>query len=74
MDLPSSGCYIAPADFHLHPCPNYRDPLSLVTDYRLGQRFDVYAGIAWSKVADGIASGYLYTSNINPTIGLRFKF
>lgn len=55
-------------------CSGTENVVSLVTDYRLSRRFDVYAGIAWSKVADGIASGYLYTSNINPTIGLRFKF
>jgi hypothetical protein len=29
----------------------------------------------YSGVSDGVANGYLYyTSNVNPTIGLRFSF
>jgi predicted porin len=65
-----SGC----SDIVSAACSGTERIASFVTDYRLSQRFDVYAGIAWSKVADGVASGYLNTSNINPTIGLRFKF
>jgi hypothetical protein len=28
----------------------------------------------WSGVRDGLANGYLYKNNWNPTIGLRFQF
>ncbi len=28
----------------------------------------------YSGVHDGMASGYLYSTNINPTLGVRFKF
>jgi hypothetical protein len=28
----------------------------------------------YSGVHDGAASGYLYSTNINPTIGVRYKF
>jgi hypothetical protein len=28
----------------------------------------------YSAVSDGVASGYIDTSNINPTIGIRFVF
>jgi len=28
----------------------------------------------YSQVKDGLASGYLNTTNINPTVGVRFKF
>jgi predicted porin len=55
-------------------CSGTENIVSFVADYRLSQRFDTYFGVAWSKVADGLASGYLQTSNINPTLGLRFKF
>ncbi len=55
-------------------CSGTESIVSFVADYHLSQRFDTYFGIAWSKVADGLASGYLQTSNINPTLGLRFKF
>jgi predicted porin len=48
---------------------------SLDADYRLSRRFDVYAGIMYSSVSDGVANGYLFdTTNINPTIGVRYSF
>jgi hypothetical protein len=28
----------------------------------------------YSAVHDGMANGYLYTTNINPTLGVRYKF
>jgi hypothetical protein len=28
----------------------------------------------YSAVHDGMASGYIYTTNINPTVGVRYKF
>jgi hypothetical protein len=28
----------------------------------------------YSGVHDGVASGYLETTNINPTVGVRYKF
>ncbi len=43
--------------------------------YAFTKRFDGYAGAMWSAVYDGVANGYLFqTNNINPTIGVRFKF
>ena len=27
-----------------------------------------------SGVHDGVASGYIYTTNINPTVGVRYRF
>jgi hypothetical protein len=43
--------------------------------YRFTRRLDGYAGIMYSAVSDGLASGYLYdTTNINPTIGVRYTF
>jgi predicted porin len=48
---------------------------SLDATYRFTKRFDAYAGFMYSAVSDGVASGYLfYTTNLNPTIGLRFTF
>ncbi len=43
-------------------------------DYRLTKRFDVYAGAMYSKVSDGLASGYLKTNTVDPMVGLRFQF
>jgi predicted porin len=44
-------------------------------DYFFNQHFDAYAGAMYSGVHDGVASGYdFHTTNINPTIGVRYKF
>jgi predicted porin len=48
--------------------------MTLVFDYRLSKRFDVYAGSMYSGVQDGLANGYLFKTNIATTAGLRFKF
>jgi predicted porin len=47
---------------------------SIMGDYLLTKRFDTYAGMMWSNVSHGLANGYLNTTNLNPTIGLRFSF
>ena len=43
-------------------------------DYYFNQHFDAYLGAMYSGVHDGVASGYFYTTNINPTVGVRYKF
>jgi predicted porin len=55
-------------------CSGTEDVMSLVLDYRLSKRFDVYAGTMYSGVQNGLANGYLFTTNIATTAGLRFKF
>jgi predicted porin len=55
-------------------CAGTLDAASAMVDYRITRRFDVYAGVMWSKVAGGLASGYLNFQNIGPTAGLRFQF
>jgi hypothetical protein len=56
-------------------CSGSFEAYSVDFDYRFTRRFDAYAGIMYSGVSDGLASGYLYyTTNVNPTIGVRFMF
>jgi predicted porin len=55
-------------------CSGGLEAFSLDADYRFNVHFDTYVGAMYSGVHDGLASGYLYTSNINPTIGVRYKF
>lgn len=55
-------------------CSGTLDAYSLMGDYRLTARFDVYAGAMFSKVSDGLANGYLHTSTLNTMTGFRFKF
>ncbi len=55
-------------------CSGSLEAFSFDADYRFNVHFDVYLGAMYSGVHDGLASGYLYTTNINPTIGARYKF
>ncbi len=48
--------------------------LSALIDYRPLKRLDVYAGLMYSQASGGIASGYIHSDNIDPTIGLRLSF
>jgi predicted porin len=47
---------------------------SFDADYHFNRHFDAYLGAMYSGVHDGAASGYLYSTDINPTIGVRYKF
>lgn len=55
-------------------CSGQLDAVSLVADYRFAKRFDAYVGAMYSKVANGLSNGFLNTSTVDPTIGLRFTF
>jgi predicted porin len=55
-------------------CSGQLDAVSFLADYRFAKRFDAYAGIMWSEVSNGLASGFLQRSSIDPTVGLRFQF
>lgn len=55
-------------------CSGGLDAFSFDADYRFTKHFDAYVGAMYSGVHDGAASGYLTTNNINPTIGVRYKF
>ena len=55
-------------------CAGSLDALSFLVDYRPLKRLDLYAGVMLSNVYRGLASGYVQTQNIDPTVGLRIKF
>jgi predicted porin len=55
-------------------CSGSLEAFSFAADYRFNVHFDAYAGAMYSGVHDGMANGYLSTTNINPTIGVRYKF
>jgi predicted porin len=55
-------------------CSGGEDVWSVRFDYRMTKRFDVYAGSSWSKVSDGLASGFLHTSTTTVMAGFRFNF
>jgi hypothetical protein len=55
-------------------CSGSLEAFSIDADYRFNVHFDVYAGAMYSGVHDGFAAGYINTTNINPTVGVRYKF
>jgi predicted porin len=55
-------------------CSGSLEAFSFDADYRFNKHFDAYVGAMYSGVHDGLASGYIYTTNINPTLGVRYKF
>jgi predicted porin len=55
-------------------CSGRSEAYSFDADYRFNPHFDAYLGAMYSGVQDGLASGYIHTTNINPTIGVRYKF
>jgi predicted porin len=55
-------------------CSGKFEAFSFDADYHFNKHFDAYLGAMYSGVHDGAASGYLYSTNINPTIGVRYRF
>ncbi len=55
-------------------CEGTLDGVSFDVDWQFAKKFDAYAGMMYSQVRDGLASGYLHTNNFAPTAGVRFRF
>jgi predicted porin len=69
-------------------CSGTEETASIMFDYRLSKRFDVYVGTFWTEAKDGLASGYLLASPteafpggvtssaaiLTTTMGGRFRF
>lgn len=55
-------------------CSGSFEAFSFDADYHFNKHFDAYAGAMYSGVRDGVAAGYVFSTNINPTIGVRYKF
>ena len=55
-------------------CSGGRYSYSFMIDYKPVPRIDIYAGVMVANVYGGVASGYLYTQSVDPTIGIRYRF
>lgn len=55
-------------------CSGYENAVSLVLDYRLTKRWDIYLGSMYTGVSGGLSSGFLHDSNIGTMTGVRFTF
>jgi len=47
---------------------------SFVADYQFNKHFDVYAGVNYSVIDGGLASGFLANNNTSVVTGARVKF
>jgi len=50
------------------------DAVSFDVDWRFAKKFDIYAGVMFSQVNNGLSNGYLHGENLAPTAGLHFRF
>lgn len=66
----AGGC----SDASAASCSGQLYELSAAADYRLAKHVDVYTGAMTSRVANGLASGYLKTSATGTMSGVRFSF
>jgi predicted porin len=55
-------------------CSGREYALGALVDYRLSKRFDAYLGTLYTDVSDGLANGFLFTSTLTTTTGIRFRF
>ena len=81
-----AGC----TDARSSQCSGTLDAVSLVVDWRFARHIDMYAGVMWSQVQNGLANGFLQAngtpagginaagsnkaSSYDPGIGLRYQF
>ena len=66
----ANGC----SNISASSCAGELHDASLVADYHWTKRFDSYAGVNYSIVQNGLANGYLFTSDWTPMVGVRFNF
>lgn len=55
-------------------CAGALDVVGFYSDYHFNKHFDVYAGMMYSSVTNGMASGFLYHVEWAPTVGIRYVF
>jgi len=55
-------------------CAGTFDAVSALIDWRFLPKWDTYFGIMFSQVNAGLSNGYLARNNLDPTVGLRFRF
>jgi predicted porin len=58
----------------LAQCSGQLNAFSVLANYRFAKGWNAYAGAMYSEVSNGLASGFLATSNFDPTVGVRFQF
>jgi predicted porin len=65
----------APCSGTQHPqCAGTLHAVSGAIDWRFAPKWDLYFGAMLSQVNGGLAFGFLKHNNIDPTVGVRFRF
>jgi predicted porin len=60
-----SGTVAGCSDARSSQCSGSLDAVSLVVDWRFAKHMDMYAGVMWSQVQNGLASGFLQANGTN---------
>jgi Bacterial regulatory helix-turn-helix protein, lysR family len=55
-------------------CAGTFDGISAAVDWRFAPKWDLYWGIMFTQANGGLAYGFLQRNNIDPMVGLRFRF
>ena len=55
-------------------CSGTENALSFAIDYHHTRNLELYAGVMYTVVSNGLASGFLNKTEWDPTIGLRYSF
>jgi hypothetical protein len=55
-------------------CAGTYDAISAAVDWRFAPKWDLYFGAMFNQVNGGLAFGFFQHSNVDPTVGLRFRF
>src|ERR1700751_2536675 len=55
-------------------CAGTYDAISAAVDWRFAPKWDLYFGMMFNQVHGGLGFGFLQHSNIDPTVGVRFRF
>jgi predicted porin len=55
-------------------CGGSENVVSAMVDWRFAKRLDAYGGLMFSQVNDGLANGFLHTTLLEPTVGVRLQF
>jgi len=62
------------SDTSASTCSGTENIYSMRLDYRLTKRVDIYGGVSFVKLKDGLANGYLNNSIYTPIVGFRIQF
>jgi predicted porin len=55
-------------------CAGTYDAVSGLIDWKFAPKWDLYVGLMYNKVNGGLANGFIQRNNIDPSVGVRFRY